>query len=666
MLSFSPIPSFHASAGGHTAVVQASTVDATGNGTLTLIEENNSESGVVQIPVSGWYTTYGSWPYTKWLHANANSSTGGGGSGSGSGGGGPVSSPTADGSFVSNGGHAYRIAGGAPVFISSWSVYGGSQPTYALTDAQFAGLRKQPVNGTFISETQTHRIYRIAGGAPVIVSNWSSVGGPEPTILVDPAAITHAGRAGAWSVLTAQPTDGTLVKGLATGQIYRFAGGAPLYSPTAIVPKNSSLVIVDQAALDRAGTGGVWDHVRFRPLNGTFLKTSSGAIYRVAGGAALHITSCRPAAFNACTGAASVDAAAVSNAGTSAPWSHLLATAPNGTIVRVADGSAVGGYARAVGGALIPVPSCAPAILAGCVGAVGVNEATLTAYTAAHPGIANGTYLRVVDGSSTGQVAVAAGGALVSLATCNQPALKGCPGQVAVDTGSYSNYLAAHPIPAAGTALKALDTGAYWSFGTDCRQPAAVTSAAVGVTASAVGQYPTCISIATATLPAGAAGVAYTRTLTGIGGSNHYTWMVAAGRIPTGWNLSSTGVLSGVTRNNGSWSFAIRAVDADHPGVTAVRSFTAVVLPMAITTGATLPTGAHGRLYRQPLSYFGGAGRHVFRIVAGRLPPGVKLAISGTVLGRPTTIGVYQVTISVTDGSKPALVVKKTFTIRIR
>jgi hypothetical protein len=666
VMSFSPIASFHASAGGHTAVVQSSTVDATGNGTLTLIEENNSASGVVQIPVSNWSTTYGSWPYTKWLHANSNSSTGGG-SGTGTGTGpGPVSSPTTDGSFVSYAGRAYRMAGGAPIYISSWSVYGGSQPTYALSGTQFAGLRKQPVNGTFISETQTQHTYTIAGGAPVIVSNWSAVGGPQPTILVDPSAIAHAGSAGPWSALAAQPADGTFVKGLATGQLYRFAGGAPLSVPIAVVPKGTAILNVDQAALDRAGTGGVWNHVRFRPLDGTFLKTSSGAIYRVAGGAALHITSCQPVAFNNCAGAAAIDPTAVSNAGTSAPFSHLLAAPPNGTFIRVADGATAGGYSRAVGGALVPVPSCAPAILNGCVGAVAVNEGTLTTYAASHPGIANGTYLRVVDGSSAGQVAVAAGGALLSLATCNQPALKGCPGQVAVDTGSYVNYLVAHPIPVAGTAVKALDTGAYWSFGTDCRQPATISMAAVGVTDSAVGLYPTCISITTATLPSAAAGVGYRRALTGTGGSNHYTWTVSAGRIPTGWTLSSTGVLSGVTRINGTWSFAIKAVDADHPAVTAVRAFTTVVLPMAITTARTLPSGFHGRAYRQPLTFFGGANRHIFRIVAGHLPPGLKFSISGTVVGTPTTAGVYQVTIGLTDGSKPALVVTKTFVIRIR
>src|SRR5450756_2511515 len=69
VLSMSAVPGFDSAAGGHTAVVQASSVNAAGDGTVTIVEENALRSGVEVLPVSGWSVRYGGFPYLEWLTA---------------------------------------------------------------------------------------------------------------------------------------------------------------------------------------------------------------------------------------------------------------------------------------------------------------------------------------------------------------------------------------------------------------------------------------------------------------------------------------------------------------------------------------------------------------------------------------------------------------------
>lgn len=67
VLSLSTVAGFDSEGGGHTAVVQSSAVDAAGDGTVTIVEENAVPSGVQILPVSGWNVRYGGFPYLEWL-----------------------------------------------------------------------------------------------------------------------------------------------------------------------------------------------------------------------------------------------------------------------------------------------------------------------------------------------------------------------------------------------------------------------------------------------------------------------------------------------------------------------------------------------------------------------------------------------------------------------
>jgi hypothetical protein len=67
VLSLSTAPGFDSASGGHTAVVQSSSVNAAGNGTATVVEENAAASGVTVLRVAGWTVRYPGFPYVEWL-----------------------------------------------------------------------------------------------------------------------------------------------------------------------------------------------------------------------------------------------------------------------------------------------------------------------------------------------------------------------------------------------------------------------------------------------------------------------------------------------------------------------------------------------------------------------------------------------------------------------
>jgi Domain of unknown function (DUF1906) len=134
-----------------------------------------------------------------------------------------VAAALPDGTFVSYGGKTYRLAGGAPLFVHSWAPFGGAQPTIALAEAQWQALNPVPANGTFIRATGTGKVYRIAGGAPVYVPSWTPFGGAQPVIVVDRWNLENVSNP--TSHLRSAPATGTIVEGLPSGRYWVFSAG---------------------------------------------------------------------------------------------------------------------------------------------------------------------------------------------------------------------------------------------------------------------------------------------------------------------------------------------------------------------------------------------------------------------------------------------------------
>ncbi len=141
--------------------------------------------------------------------------------------------PPPEGTFVSvqESGMVFRVAGGAPIYVSSWDAVGGPQPTMPISQSQLEALRKVPADGTLIAGQPSGRVFRVAGGAPLYVSSWDAIGGPQPAISVDDAAIDHAGDGAPWDHLRATPTD-MFIRGHVDGSVFRVVSGHPYYVPS--------------------------------------------------------------------------------------------------------------------------------------------------------------------------------------------------------------------------------------------------------------------------------------------------------------------------------------------------------------------------------------------------------------------------------------------------
>ena len=214
------------------------------------------------------------------------------------------------------------MAGGAPIVVSSWTPFGGVKPVTIISTTQFAGLRTTPVDGTFLSSGGGY-LFRVAGGAPLYVSSRAAVGGSTaPAIIVDPAAIRKAGIGGDWNHLRKRPADGTFLA--ADSRVFRVAGGAPLivtsWTPFGGVQPYTR---VDPRVIAYAGQGTVWDHLLFRPATGTFLRAlPSGRVFQVISGRPIYVPSW--ASVGGVHPTVSVNDATIDRAGRGGDWNHLI------------------------------------------------------------------------------------------------------------------------------------------------------------------------------------------------------------------------------------------------------------------------------------------------------------------------------------------------------
>ncbi len=151
-------------------------------------------------------------------------------------------SPFPDGTFIEASGdpNVYRVAGGAAMLVSSWSGFGGAQPVTMTTAAQLAALPSYPANGTFLTTT-TGQAYRVAGGAAFPITDWSLFGGPQPSVTIDEWDLQNIGNP--LDHLLATPANGTTVQGLPSGTFWTFTNGSRSQAPST----PGAVTVADQA-----------------------------------------------------------------------------------------------------------------------------------------------------------------------------------------------------------------------------------------------------------------------------------------------------------------------------------------------------------------------------------------------------------------------------------
>src|SRR5581483_9279114 len=92
------------------------------------------------------------------------------------------------------------------------------------------------------------------------------------------------------------------------------------------------------------------------------------------------------------------------------------------------------------------------------------------------------------------------------------------------------------------------------------------------------------LAVGPATLPADAPGQDYSATIRATGGSGNYSYTLAAGVLPPGMSLSSSGVLSGKTNLAGTYNFTIKATDQILAVVTGTQPYMLAIHPGAPTS----------------------------------------------------------------------------------
>lgn len=194
-----------------------------------------------------------------------------------------------DDTYVRAGTRVYVIVGGAPVYVSSWAAVGGSRPTIqidpvAIDRADGASpwnhLRRYPVNASLV-RAGTH-VYRMAGGSPQYVSSWTAIGGQKPAVRIDPAAIGNAHLTVApWGHVRRYPSDGTILRAGPTGVHYRTSGGVARRTTL-----TGGAVVVDSRVISNAGAAAPWDHL----LGASRITASSGATVH---GCVTNVSFCR-------------------------------------------------------------------------------------------------------------------------------------------------------------------------------------------------------------------------------------------------------------------------------------------------------------------------------------------------------------------------------------
>jgi hypothetical protein len=130
-------------------------------------------------------------------------------------------------------------------------------------------------------------------------------------------------------------------------------------------------------------------------------------------------------------------------------------------------------------------------------------------------------------------------------------------------------------------------------------------------------------------------------------------------------NITATGVTytapAGLTTGI---TVTLEAIAKANSGVTATSTIT-IVLPVTYTT-TSLPNGSNGVAYSQTIVTTGGVAPITYTVGIGRLPAGLKLNSTGTVIGTPSSSGTSTFTINATDfGTPPLTVASPIFTITI-
>lgn len=161
----------------------------------------------------------------------------------------------------------------------------------------------------------------------------------------------------------------------------------------------------------------------------------------------------------------------------------------------------------------------------------------------------------------------------------------------------------------------------------------------------------------TSPLPPGTTTATYSATFKAVGGTGSYTF--SASGLPTGLSLSNAGLLSGLVKQPGTYTFSVQVTDTTPITASATYSLTINIAGPLSVTAPSLPSGTVQTPYSASLNTaaLGGSPPYQWSVQGGTLPPGLSLSATGVLSGTPSappiTTGqnTYSFTIGVTDAA---------------
>src|SRR5579862_1268282 len=131
--------------------------------------------------------------------------------------------------------------------------------------------------------------------------------------------------------------------------------------------------------------------------------------------------------------------------------------------------------------------------------------------------------------------------------------------------------------------------------------------------------------------------------------NKNVTWSCTAGTITSG------GLYTAPTVNNGTWTYRVTATSVDDPSKSAgtIVEISPNIPSLQITT-TSLPGFMAGNQYSQSVNVAGGTSPYHWKVISGALPDGISLnTTSGSVSGVSSQTGPFPVTVQVKDSSYP-------------
>ena len=141
------------------------------------------------------------------------------------------------------------------------------------------------------------------------------------------------------------------------------------------------------------------------------------------------------------------------------------------------------------------------------------------------------------------------------------------------------------------------------------------------------------LAITTSSLPTPISNTSYSETLTA-DGATPITWSISSGSLPIGLSLSNSGVISGISTQDGNFTFTVKATNSTS---SVTKSFTMIIgtKPIIIDSLNDFKKIKRKKYHKHHIETSGST-PITYTIVKGKLPPGMTLnSETGIIEGAP-------------------------------